>query len=126
MPNPENIEPYKMKPGQTLNPNGRPKKIYTVLKESGYSKDDMREAFHEIGWLTEDDAKAIIDDPTKPLLVKTLAQAFIKGAMKGDYRYIAEIIQQVIGKPKESLEITKKVYKITMNIDARSTGDNIQ
>ena len=27
MPNPENVAPYKFKPGQSGNPNGRPKKI---------------------------------------------------------------------------------------------------
>jgi len=31
MPKPENIEPYKMKKGQTLNPNGRPRKTISAV-----------------------------------------------------------------------------------------------
>ncbi len=113
MPNPENIEPYKMKPGQTLNPNGRPKRIYTILKESGYSKDDIGDAFKEIGWQTIEDLQAIVEDETKPVILKVIARAFIKGADKGDFRYVSEILQHVIGKPKEQSE-NKHLHKIVV------------
>jgi len=113
MPNPENIEPYKMKPGQTLNPNGRPKRIYTILKESGYSKEDIGDAFKEIGWQTIEDLQEIVDDPKKPVILKVIARAFIKGADKGDFRYVSEILQHVIGKPKEQSE-NKHLHKIVV------------
>lgn len=124
MPNPQNIEPYKMKPGQTLNPNGRPKKIYTVLKESGYTRDDIKEAFAEIGWQTADDIEAIIEDETKPMIVRLIAKAFKRGTEKGDFRYVSEILQHTIGKPKETVEQTVKTYKVTLNLNG-TTGDTI-
>lgn len=119
MPNPENIERYKWEKGVTGNPNGRPKRIYTVLKESGYSKEDIRDAFEEIGWQTIDDLEDIINDATKPVILKVIAKAFIKGAEKGDFRYVSEIIQHIVGKPKETIDatVTKKSFRITMNLN---------
>lgn len=104
-----NSKPFK--PGETGNPNGRPKRIYTVLKESGYSKEDIGDAFKEIGWQTIEDLQAIVEDETKPVILKVIARAFIKGAEKGDFRYVSEILQHVIGKPKEQSE-NKHLHKI--------------
>lgn len=92
----------RFKPGESGNPEGRPKKIFTILKESGFSKDDIRDAFEEIGWQTVEQLQALLDDPAKPAIIKVIAKAFHRGAEKGDYRYVAEILQQVIGKPKET------------------------
>lgn len=111
MANEQNLIPAQK--GEVRNPNGRPKRIYTILKESGYTKDDISTAFAEIGWQTLEDAEAIVADPTKPLILKTVAMAFIKGATKGDFRYVSEILQHVIGKPKEQSE-NKHLHKIVV------------
>ena len=110
--------------GESGNPAGRPKRIYTVLKESGYTKDDIRDAFEEIGWQTIDDLEAIAADPGKPAILKVIAQAFISGAKKGDFRYVSEILQHVMGKPKETVEanITQRKYSITLNLNRGDRG----
>jgi len=107
----EHLEPYEFKPGQSGNPNGRPLKIHTILKASGYTLDDIREAFKDIGWHDADKAQEIIDNEKSPLILKVVARAFLKGAEKGDFRYISEILQHVIGKPKEQTE-NKHLHKI--------------
>lgn len=109
MANEQNLKPFVK--GQVANPNGRPKRIYTVLKDSGYSKEDIRDAFEEIGWQTLDDLKEILDDESKPVILKVIAKAFIKGAEKGDFRYVSEILMHVVGKPKEQSE-NKHLHKI--------------
>lgn len=106
----------RLKPGESGNLNGRPKKIYTILKESGFSKYDIRTAMQEAGWQTTSELQDIIDDESKPAILKIIARAFIKGADKGDYRYISEIMQQAIGKPTETIEATVSHYKITMHL----------
>ena len=113
----DNIIPYQMKPGTTLNPNGRPKRIYTILKESGYSKEDISDAFAEIGWQNIADLGKILKDKTKPVILKVIAKAFLKGAEKGDFRYVSEILQHVIGKPKEEDKGRDvRLFNITLNL----------
>lgn len=110
----------RLQKGETGNPNGRPKKIYTVLKQSGFSKDDVRDAFEEIGWQSIDELKEIENDPTKPAILKVIAKAFIRGAEKGDFRYVSEILQHVVGKPKETVEQTITQFKVTLNLNGNS------
>jgi hypothetical protein len=109
MPNPQNIEPYKMQKGETLNPNGRPRKIYTVLKESGYTKDDVRNAFNEIAWADVDELQRLFKDPKSPAIIKVIAHAYKRAIEKGDYRYVSEIIMQSIGKPQEKSDIKSEI-----------------
>lgn len=113
----DNLIPFK--PGQSGNPNGRPKRIYTILKESGYTRDDIREAFTEIGWQNLDDLKEIIEDPNKPVILKVIAKAFIRGAEKGDFRYVSEIIQQAIGKPKDTVDLTSGDQPLKFDISLK-------
>ena len=101
----------RFRKGEVANPNGRPKKIHTILKDSGYSKDDIKDAFEEIGWQTIDDLQEILNDDSKPVILKVIARAFIKGAEKGDFRYVSEILMHIIGKPKESLQVNAEVTK---------------
>lgn len=113
----DNLIPFV--PGQSGNPAGRPKRIYTVLKESGYSKEDIRDAFEEIGWQTIEDLQEVLDDDSKPVILKVIARAFMKGAEKGDFRYVSEILMHVIGKPKEQIETnTLHLHKheVTLNL----------
>lgn len=102
--NDENLKPFKPGHDDRRNPNGRPKKIFTILRDNGYTKDDMRAAFELVAWLTQSEAEEIHNDPTKPLVLKVTCMAFLKGATKGDFRYISEIMSHVIGKPKETVE----------------------
>lgn len=102
----------QFKPGQSGNPNGRPKKIFNLIKESGYSKEDIRDAFDEIGWQTMDDLNEVMLDPNKPVILKVIAKAFLRGADKGDFRYVSEILTHVLGKPKEQVDVTTQGDKI--------------
>lgn len=120
IPQPHGGAVNRLQKGETGNPNGRPKKIYTVLKQSGFSKDDVRDAFEEIGWQSIDELKEIENDPTKPAILKVIAKAFIRGAEKGDFRYVSEILQHVVGKPKETVEQTITQFKVTLNLNGNS------
>ena len=120
IPQPHGGAMNRLQKGETGNPNGRPKKIYTVLKQSGFSKDDVRDAFEEIGWQSIDELKEIENDPTKPAILKVIAKAFIRGAEKGDFRYVSEILQHVVGKPKETVEQTITQFKVTLNLNGNT------
>lgn len=100
----DNPKPFKK--GESGNPKGKPPKIKTLLKKSGYTKDHIRMVFEESGWQTSEGLNKIIDDRTKPAIMHVVARAFMKAIANGDYRYVSEIMQQVIGKPKESMQVS--------------------
>ena len=86
--------------------SGRPKKIYTVLSEQGYSKDDIRTAFGELGWYTLKQLEVVHSDNKKPLIVRIIANQFIIAFEKGDFLKVKEIIEYVVGKPKQHTQVT--------------------
>ena len=82
MPNPKNIQPYKMKKGQTLNPNGRPKKYVTLLKEQGYKLSEVNDTIQTIMSMDMDELKQVWDNPKATILEKTIANALITSLKK--------------------------------------------
>ena len=84
--------------------NGRKPKIYTVLKEKGYSKEDITTAFGEIAWYTEDELNEVYDDKDLPIITRIVAAQYTKALQKFDWSKIKEIMEHVIGKPNQKIE----------------------
>lgn len=89
--NPENIEPYKMKPGETLNPHGRPKgskNLSTILRE-----------------MLSEEVEVVIDGKKeKKSFQDVIIRKLIKKANDGDMRAIQEIFDRVEGKAKQEID----------------------
>lgn len=96
---------------QNRNTKGRPKKIYTILKAQGYSKDDIHTAFGELAWYTKAQLDKVKDDKTKPIIVKIVANQFIKAYDGGDWNKIKEILEHTIGRPKQDIGISETIIK---------------
>lgn len=97
-------EDTQFKPGQSGNPDGRPKKIYTLIKETGYSKDDLRTALNEMAWHTDAELQALYKDKNTPMIVKVIARALNKAATAGDFNKINQILEYALGKPRQEIE----------------------
>lgn len=91
--------------GQDPTRGGRKKKLYTILKETGYSKDDIREAFGELAFYTESDIKDVLKNKDAPVIVKIVAKALEKATKDGDFKLVKDIIEQVIGKSTQPVEV---------------------
>ena len=104
----KNIRPEDNTNGFQKNPQniggGRKKKIYTILKEKGYSKDDITTAFGEIAFYTMPELEALSNDESKPIITRILAKQFSLAYKKGDWGKIKEILQHVVGLPKQTTE----------------------
>ena len=96
---------------------GRFVKGNTVAKDAGVDFGSMPENRHNGAWKKEDtprykleqmmklpepDLRSIAEDKDAPLFERKLATAIAKG----QWREIKEMIQEVYGKPKESVDLT--------------------
>lgn len=113
----DNLKSYK--PGESGNPNGRPRKIYTILKNKGYSKDDVRTVFQELSFYTPAELKKAIKDPKTPAIMLIAAKAMEAASGKGEYSKVREIIEQAIGKPQGKEDITSGGKEISINLNIR-------
>ena len=105
---------------ENINKNGRPLKIYTILKNKGYSKDDITAAFGELAFYTLKELKEIHQDESKPIITRIVANQFYSALSKSDWNKVREILEHVIGKPKQDIKTDgnininwteKKTYK---------------
>lgn len=89
---------------QRPNDSGRKKKIYTILKEKGYSADDMRTAFGEVAFYNFTELKKLENDESKPIITRIIAKQFLTAFEKSDWSKIKEILEHVIGKPNQTID----------------------
>lgn len=119
MPKPENIIPHQMKKGQTLNPNGRPKKFVTLLKEQGYKLSEINDTIQAMLAMDLDELKEVWQNPKATILEKTIANAMRKSLEKGSLYSIETLLSRVYGKPKESADINQTItgkIKVSLNL----------
>ena len=105
MPNPQNIEPYKMKKGETLNPNGRPRKYVSLLKDSGYKLSEINDTIQSMMAMDLEELKQVWDNPKATILEKTIANAMKKSLEKGSLYSLETLLTRVYGKPKEQVDM---------------------
>ena len=94
--------------GQDPTKGGRKKKIYTILKDKGFSKDDVTTAFTEMLFYSIEELKDVAQDNSKPIIMKIVATALRDAYVKGDYKKARDIIEQVIGRALQRTELTGK------------------
>jgi hypothetical protein len=105
MPNPQNIEPYKMKKGETLNPNGRPRKYISLLKEHGYKLSEINDTIQNMMAMDLEELKGVFENPKATILEKTVANAMKRSLEKGSLYSIETLLTRVYGKPREQMDI---------------------
>lgn len=88
MPCPENILPYRIKKGQRLNPNGRPKGSVSLT-------DLLRKALQRNLEITEKDGTKTKKEAREIIMAKLVCQA-----CEGDLKATDMIFDRVEGKPK--------------------------
>jgi hypothetical protein len=104
MPNPKNIEPYKFQSGESGNPNGRPRKFVSLLKEQGYKVSEINDTLMALLSMDLRELKDVFENEKATVLEKAVAGAIKKSIEKGSLYNIETIITRAMGKPKEMLQ----------------------
>jgi len=98
--------------------NGRKKKIYTILKEQGYSADDLKTAFGELPFYNTDDLSKLMKDDKAPVIVRIISHQLVLALKSGDWTKIRDVMEHFIGKAPSSVDVTsggekiKQIFKI--------------
>lgn len=88
---------------------GRKKKIFTVLKEKGYNKSDIVSAIRTLAFYTEKELGMVIKGTRQPMIARIIAQQFQQSYDKKDWTKIKDLVEQIIGRPSQSVEQTVNV-----------------
>jgi len=106
MSNPENLKPWK--PGESGNPNGRPKKVITRIaeitqREYGIelTKTDKYDLIEYCLEMTGDELELIIDDSKSPAFLVVIAKAIIKDIKESRITTVEAIFDRVFGRPTQ-------------------------
>lgn len=105
--------------GETANPNGRPKKFTTLMKEQGYKLSEVNDSIQAIMAMDEKQIREVTKKEDATMLEKTVAKAIIKSYEKGSLYSMDTLLSRVYGKPKETVDATveAKVVNVTLKLD---------
>ncbi len=104
--NTKNLIPFVK--GQSGNPNGRPKKYTTSLREIGYKQSEINDCIQVMLAMNIEELKAVIEDENATILEKTIASAMRNSLKKGSLYSVDTLLTRVFGKPKETHDNNNK------------------
>ena len=91
--------------GESGNPNGRPRKYVSLLKEQGYKLSEINDSIQAMMAMDLEELKQVWDNPKATVLEKTIANAMRKSLEKGSLYSLETLLTRVYGKPKEQMDI---------------------
>jgi hypothetical protein len=95
----------KFEAGVSGNPNGRPRKYVSLLKEQGYKLSEINDTIQSMMAMDLEELKGVFENPKATILEKTIANAMRKSLEKGSLYSIETLLTRVYGKPKEQMDI---------------------
>jgi hypothetical protein len=119
-----NEEQNQFKKGQSGNPNGRPRKYVSLLKEQGYKRSEINDTIQAMMAMDMVELKEVYDNPKATILEKTIANAMRKSLEKGTLYSLETLLSRVFGQPKQEVEqtiIEKPIFN-SINLDVQ--GDD--
>jgi len=101
-----------------INREGRPKSIYTVLKEKGFCSNDIKTAMKELVFHTEKELEEISENTEKPIIIRIIAQNIIEAMLNGSLSEMRIILEHTIGVPNQKIE-----QNTTVSFDPKTITD---
>jgi hypothetical protein len=106
--NPNPSPSTRWKPGQSGNPTGQHIVSKEVLRMQRLTKEELATC---ASWLVKgnkDDLARIVNDPNSSIISVMIASLAIRAISKGDFLTFNAILDRVVGKPKEMVELSGK------------------
>ncbi len=103
MANNHNLIPIKK--GEVRNPNGRPRKFVSLLKEQGYKLSEINDGIQALMSMTPKELKEVEANPDATALELIVTKAILKSLSNGSLYSMDTLMNRVYGKPKEQVDI---------------------
>ena len=91
--------------GESGNPNGRPKKYVSLLKDAGYKLSEINDTIQTMMAMNLDELAEVFKNPKATVLERTIANAMRKSLEKGSLYSLETLLTRVYGKPKETASV---------------------
>jgi len=104
----KDIIAHQYNKGQSGNPNGRPRKYVSLLKEQGYKVSEINDTIQAMMAMEFEELKSVWDNPKATILEKTIAAAMRKSLERGSLYSLETLLTRVYGKPKETVDTNNK------------------
>jgi hypothetical protein len=92
--------------GETMNPNGRPRKYVSILKDAGYKLSEINDTIQNMMAMRVEELNEVYKNQDTTILEKTIAGAMIKSMKNGSLYSLDTLLTRVYGKPKETTSVT--------------------
>lgn len=88
------LEEHKFKPGQSGNPNGRPKLPPDLIAARNHSREELERAVLRIVWAKEEDVENELLDPETPMIVRIIGRMTMNAFITGDVKTAAFLLDR--------------------------------
>jgi hypothetical protein len=106
--------------GETANPNGRPRKYVSLLKEQGYKLAEINDSIQALMSMTPKELEAVTKNPDATVLEMTVAKAIIKSMNNGSLYSMDTLLSRVYGKPKEQVDVQQDTKIEVVFVDGKT------
>ena len=98
------LKKYRFKKGKTGNPDGRPRKYVSLLKEQGYKVSEVNDTIQAMMAMDEKELNEVDTNPKATILERTIAGAMLKSMDKKSLYSLETLLTRVHGQPKETVD----------------------
>jgi hypothetical protein len=106
--------------GETANPNGRPRKYVSLLKEQGYKLAEINDSIQALMSMTPKELEAVTKNPDATVLELTVAKAMVKSMNNGSLYSMDTLLSRVYGKPKEQVDVQQDTKIEVVFVDGKT------
>lgn len=93
------------KKGQSGNPKGRPKLDPEVKAIQQFNKDEVSKLLNKYSRMTQKEMLKVYNSEKAMMIEKWTAKIFIKATVEGDYRAMDYVLNRMVGKVADKMEI---------------------
>jgi hypothetical protein len=106
MANEQNLKPFNKGFDIRRKGNGRPKKYISQLNSIGYTNTEIVETLRVLLSMTIFELHEVFTNPNATILELSIAKSLVKGIERGNIYTLNELLDRIIGKPKEATSLS--------------------